>query len=41
MELMKHQRSYHQTALAVLDEIVPELETVIGKLYNNIVIVYH
>lgn len=30
MELIKHQRSYHQTALAVLDEIVPELETVIG-----------
>jgi len=29
-ELIKHQRSYHQTALAVLDEIVPELETVIG-----------
>lgn len=30
MELIKHQRSYHQTALAILDEIVPELETVIG-----------
>jgi hypothetical protein len=34
MELMKHQRSYHQTALAVLDQIVPELETVIGMFYN-------
>ncbi|XP_025415724.1 rho GTPase-activating protein 44-like [Sipha flava] len=31
MELMKHQRSYHQTALAVLDQIVPELETVIDS----------
>lgn len=34
IELIKHQRSYHQTALAVLDEIVPELETVIGMLYS-------
>jgi len=34
IELIKHQRSYHQTALAVLDEIVPELETVVGMLYN-------
>lgn len=30
MELIKHQRTYHQTALAVLDEIVPELEIIIG-----------
>lgn len=34
MELIKHQRSYHQTALAVLNEIVPELETVIGMQFN-------
>lgn len=31
IELIKHQRSYHQTALAVLDEIVPELETVVDS----------
>ncbi|XP_050542603.1 rho GTPase-activating protein 44-like [Daktulosphaira vitifoliae] len=31
MEFVKHQRSFHQTALAVLDQIVPELETVIDK----------
>lgn len=30
MELIKHQRTYHQTAIAILDEIVPELEIVIG-----------
>lgn len=31
LEYAKLQRAYHQTALATLDEMIPELETAIGK----------
>jgi len=39
LELIKYQRSYHQTALAVLDKVVPELETVIGMLFVTFVMI--